>query len=527
VVINRTKTLGAELVFFTDITSNLGDFQVDSARFPSGFKAAASRLTEAGLLVGIHMISPGAQRGVSAAAKNRPELFVPQGPGPRSYYAASDAGTWWCHEQEGTVCHDLTRPATTGPGHPIPAPPPNHMNLSSGVTWSTLGVYRGGGALGFDGNRSFGVIRHTPEYDFGTEFTLQMVVHPLDRTPGSRQVLASMADAWRLEISEEGTPRWNVCFAEPSGDTWWSVTGTTVLQQGTSYVLKATCKAGVIKIHVCPIQTQNVGTADAPVFVTHRCNMTTEGTNGTAGGTPANSTAPIVVGAIDVPLLAAPALFGFVGALEEIYLAKVSLEDADAMVWSDPATGCTNLYIYDYTNPAARAFWANKTASLLNLGSAVTSQWDGAEFQPSTAAWDFPHSGQTFNSGLYQQPGGWRPLWGGATLQAFTESRALWNQDTAVEASFLPPGLAPWRAGDMTPFADEQYIQSDMCIRGKEWHREILLKIAQTGTVYNACEISPSSSSIMSVPCARCSPTLITSVLCPSRRQLPVAHARK
>ena len=39
----------------------------------------------------------------------------------------------------------------------------------------------------------------------------------------------------------------------------------------------------------------------------------------------------------------------------------------------------------------------------------------------------------------------------------------------------------------MTPFADEQYIQSDMCHRGQVWQREILKSIVQKGTLYNAC----------------------------------------
>jgi hypothetical protein len=38
----------------------------------------------------------------------------------------------------------------------------------------------------------------------------------------------------------------------------------------------------------------------------------------------------------------------------------------------------------------------------------------------------------------------------------------------------------------MTPFADEQYIQSDMCGRGQQWQREILAKTVKMGTLYNA-----------------------------------------
>lgn len=45
-IINRTKTLGAELVFFTDITSNIGDYEVDPKRFPSGFRANAQTVRD-------------------------------------------------------------------------------------------------------------------------------------------------------------------------------------------------------------------------------------------------------------------------------------------------------------------------------------------------------------------------------------------------------------------------------------------------------------------------------------------------
>jgi hypothetical protein len=145
------KTLGAELVFFLDITSNIGDYEVDQARFPHGFRATAQKVLDAGLRVGLHLISSGADRAASVVAASRPELFVPQGLSPWQYYPAFDAGTWWCHEKTGSVCYDSTRPQVD-PMHPKPTLPPNHMNLTN-VQWSTLGIYRSGGALGFDGRQ--------------------------------------------------------------------------------------------------------------------------------------------------------------------------------------------------------------------------------------------------------------------------------------------------------------------------------------------------------------------------------------
>ena len=89
-------------------------------------------------------------------------------------------------------------------------------------------------------------------------------------------------------------------------------------------------------------------------------------------------------------------------ALEEIHLQRLSLENATAAVWpGGPGAGPVNYYMWDYSKPAARDFWANRTASLINEIGAVVGQWDGAEFQPCAALWDVPHSKRTYNSGLW------------------------------------------------------------------------------------------------------------------------------
>jgi hypothetical protein len=64
-VIARAQQLGAELMFFTDLFTDLGDFEPDPARWPSGFEKAAARVRAAGMKVGIHFISPGASIGTS------------------------------------------------------------------------------------------------------------------------------------------------------------------------------------------------------------------------------------------------------------------------------------------------------------------------------------------------------------------------------------------------------------------------------------------------------------------------------
>ena len=40
-IIARAKSLGVKLIFFLQMTSNLGDFTADPKRFPSGFAASS------------------------------------------------------------------------------------------------------------------------------------------------------------------------------------------------------------------------------------------------------------------------------------------------------------------------------------------------------------------------------------------------------------------------------------------------------------------------------------------------------
>ena len=154
----------------------------------------SDKVHAAGLQVGMHMISGGATvcldqmtlpwglagknptcKGNLAidtdVSREHPELFIPQGIGPRDWYWANSAGTWYCHEQAGVICDDHSKSfyLKAGPGHPIPAPPSNPIHLEGNVTWSKLGRFRNGGAILFDGGESYGWINHTDEYNFTTK----------------------------------------------------------------------------------------------------------------------------------------------------------------------------------------------------------------------------------------------------------------------------------------------------------------------------------------------------------------------
>ena len=115
----------------------------------------------------------------------------------------------------------------------------------------------------------------------------------------------------------------------------------------------------------------------------------------------------------------------FVGAMEEIQLARISLENITAHLYlgnaypmcpSHSISLCIlavifavkysadlfvrrGRYLFDYTNPAARKYWADSVAAIYNEAGAVCGQWDGSEFQSSVAGWGMPHSSQTWSAG--------------------------------------------------------------------------------------------------------------------------------
>lgn len=84
------------------------------------------------------------------------------------------------------------------------------------------------------------------------------------------------------------------------------------------------------------------------------------------------------------------------------------------------------------------------------------------------AGQDFAHSPKTWTSGLYRgnpTPDwyhfeGWPLRWGLGVLQAMTAAHEATMLDTAVEASFMAPGLGPWRP-DM--------VSSSCRIVGNNW----------------------------------------------------------
>ena len=64
---------------------------------------------------------------------------------------------------------------------------------------------------------------------------------------------------------------------------------------------------------------------------------------------------------------------GFDGAMEEMFLYKITLEEINAYLFACLDTGCINWHIFDYTRPATREFWANRTSKMFNeVGAAIS-----------------------------------------------------------------------------------------------------------------------------------------------------------
>jgi hypothetical protein len=136
--------------------------------------------------------------------------------------------------------------------------------------WSTLGRFRGGGTPLFaDGasagaaDTSFGLLRHTSEYDWSStnasryqrsaerqEFSIMLTVHSVGPiTAGKVRVLAAKRGEWRLLLNGDGVLEWHVHLA--SG--WAVATGRRKFSSGNgdAFIVKATHSAGVAKVFSC------------------------------------------------------------------------------------------------------------------------------------------------------------------------------------------------------------------------------------------------------------------------------------
>ena len=77
---------------------------------------------------------------------------------------------------------------------------------------------------------------------------------------------------------------------------------------------------------------------------------------------------------------------------------------------------------------------------------------------------------------------GWPLAVGQDWLAAMEETHRLTNTHTAIECSFMAPGLGPWRP-DMAPYVDEH--GPDVVKLGLEWHPKMLFRTLLSGLIIN------------------------------------------
>ena len=173
--------------------------------------------------------------------------------------------------------------------------------------------------------------------------------------------MADKPGSWKLSINAKGTIDWAVNLA----GTMTVATGATVIAPHVpgvpgGYVIKATHAGGSVKIFVCALTTDFKCTMPDADGVAHGTLPLVCGVNNiTFGGSSTGSG-----GVTD----------GYDGGMEEMFLYMMSLENVNAMLFSCPNTGCVNWYVFDFTNPESRAWWANGTSRMFNQAGAAVSQ---------------------------------------------------------------------------------------------------------------------------------------------------------
>jgi hypothetical protein len=150
-----------------------------------------------------------------------------------------------------------------------------------------------------------------------------------------------------LQIASDGTLRWRVHLA--SG--WAQANGTRVLHNGSSFVIKATHAGdlstgrGTLKLFSCELAADS-----------YACPLST--VEGSATGLlplQVGTAAIILAGAEQqqqqqscVPGGAIDAATSFVGAMEEIQLSRISMENITAHLYLGNSYP---MYLFDFTNP--------------------------------------------------------------------------------------------------------------------------------------------------------------------------------
>jgi hypothetical protein len=237
-----------------------------------------------------------------------------------------------------------------------PVQPPNDLILTN-VASSAAGRFFQGSALGFDGTSiaSLNISGNQTRYDFNATFSVQLVVHTSANVQHD-QVLATKPGAWRLVLNQTALT-WHVNYGQQG---WVSAVGPPL--RAGSWVVKATVASPLIRLHLCELLT--VETAESTLQ--NRCNLTEQASANASAGSFLPHIAPenITFGAEFAP--DGSVTSGLIGALEEIFISRVDTSLWTRFNWNVPPTGITDFYIWDYTVPSVREFWAESLATLYN-----------------------------------------------------------------------------------------------------------------------------------------------------------------
>lgn len=150
------------------------------------------------------------------------------------------------------------------------------------------------------------------------------------------------------------------------------------------------------------------------------------------------------------------------------------------------------VYVFDLDRPSGRTYFAQSLSAVENGDGANfdVTQWDGFEILLVMGGQDFPRSKHTARSGLYRgAPSadwyhlGWPLRWGQGVLLGMEAVMARTNNNTAVECSFMAPGLGPWRPA-MVPYVDERDTDSLIGL-GLRWHGKMLFRTEVSGVIVN------------------------------------------
>ena len=529
----RAIALGVQLLFIDQALDNY-NWTFYEHKYPRGINFTTSWLRAQGLKVGLHTLPyPPTQHANDpsfAAAVLVPEGLAPTfrsgdmwtktGTVVPGTVPTEDLGFWWGHEQEGASAANGNPHFDKRYGWECPQAPGalNCSRWGSNMTlvntsWSKRGVYRSGGAIGFDGSTSFGVVPHIPSFNTATfQLTLGMTLHlpgrlglsvlqesktsssvqPRWKTlPPRAQCLAERAGSWKLTLSSDMHFEWTVNTSRGLV----TASSSTVSGPGP-FALKATFNSSTARLFVGGVATDSA---------TRSVDSHTVGNGSLIEVTLAVGSGPASIQPSESDILFGASIEGgytnehLDGALEEIYLKNVSTEDRPAYLYTDNARnaasaqgGLNGAYVFDFTRQTGREWYANAITTVLNAAEFDVTQFDGFEVNFLIAGWDWAHSPATFSAGMYRlAPApdwyalGFPTRWGLGVLQAMDRMKMLLNPNTAVECSFLAPGLGPFRP-DLAPYVDQNLDESGGVMRlGLEWHPKMLLRTASSGTVIN------------------------------------------